>query len=40
MSGNTVAVRTLDLNREFSEIAGQLNAIAEEFLGVEGKRIF
>jgi 5-methylcytosine-specific restriction enzyme subunit McrC len=40
MSGNTIAVRTLDLNREFSEIAGQLNAIAKEFLGVEGKRIF
>ena len=27
MSGNKVSVRTLDLNRDFSEIAAQLNAI-------------
>lgn len=30
MSGNKVSVRTLDLNREFSEIAAQLNAIVDE----------
>ena len=34
MSGNKISVRTLDLNREFSEIAAQLNAIvAEHFSG-------
>ena len=32
MSGNTIRVKTLDLNRDFSEIATQLNAIvAEQF---------
>ena len=30
MSGNRISVRTLDLNRDFSEIAAQLNAIVEE----------
>lgn len=30
MSGNKVSVRTLNLNREFSEIAAQLNAIVDE----------
>ena len=30
MSGNKISVRTLDLNKEFSEIAAQLNAIVEE----------
>lgn len=30
MSGNRISVRTLDLNREFSEIAAQLNAIVDE----------
>ena len=30
MSGNKISVRTLDLNREFSEIAAQLNAIVDE----------
>ncbi|MHC1787339.1 MAG: 5-methylcytosine-specific restriction endonuclease system specificity protein McrC [Christensenellales bacterium] len=29
MSGNTISVQTLDLNRQFVEIAQQLNAIAE-----------
>lgn len=29
MSGNVISVQTLDLNRKFSEIAQQLNAIAE-----------
>lgn len=32
MSGNKITVRTLDLNCEFSEIAGQLNEIAENFM--------
>lgn len=31
MSGNKISIKTLDLNREFSEIAGQLNAIAYEY---------
>ena len=30
MSGNKISVRTLDLNREFSEIAAQLNEIVNE----------
>ena len=30
MSGNKISVKTLDLNREFSEIAAQLNAIVDE----------
>ena len=30
MSGNKISVRTLDLNRDFSEIAAQLNRIIEE----------
>lgn len=30
MSGNKISVRTLDLNRDFSEIAAQLNGIIEE----------
>ena len=30
MSGNKISVKTLDLNRAFSEIAAQLNAIVEE----------
>lgn len=30
MSGNKISVRTLDLNRDFSEIAAQLNAIVDE----------
>jgi len=33
MSGNKISVRTLDLNRDFSEIAAQLNAIVEEHFG-------
>lgn len=32
MSGNRISVKTLDLNCEFSEIAGQLNAIADAFM--------
>ena len=32
MSGNRISVKTLDLNCDFSEIANQLNAIAEGFL--------
>lgn len=33
MSGNRISVRTLDLNRDFTEIAGQLNRIVEEHFG-------
>ena len=32
MSGNKISVKTLDLNRDFSEISAQLNAIADAFL--------
>ncbi len=31
MSGNRISVKTLDLNRDFAEIAAQLNAIANEY---------
>lgn len=31
MSGNRISVKTLDLNCDFSEIAAQLNGIAEEY---------
>lgn len=30
MSGNKISVKTLDLNRKFSEIAAQLNAIVDD----------
>ena len=33
MSGNRISVKTLDLNREFSEIAEQLNGIVHECFG-------
>ena len=33
MSGNKISVRTLDLNREFPEIAAQLNGIVDEHFG-------
>ena len=33
MSGNQISVKTLDLNREFSEIAKQLNEIVMEHFG-------
>ena len=33
MSGNKITVRTLDLNQDFENIAVQLNAIAESFIG-------
>ena len=32
MSGNKISVRTLDLDREFCDIAKQLNGIADSFL--------
>ncbi len=35
MSGNKISVKTLDLNREFSEIAEQLNEIVREHFGEE-----
>ena len=31
MSGNKISVKTLNLNRDFSEIAAQLNAIVDEY---------
>ncbi len=33
MSGNKISVKTLDLNCDFSEIAAQLNVIADMFIG-------
>lgn len=33
MSGNKISVQTLDLNREFREIAGQLDSIVSEHFG-------
>ena len=32
MSGNKISVKTLDLNRDFAEIAAQLNKIADTFI--------
>lgn len=32
MSGNTIAVKTLDLNQEFSLIKARLDSIADEYL--------
>ena len=34
MSGNRISAITLDLECDFSEIAAQLNAIAEEYFGI------
>ena len=31
MSGNNISVRTLDLNRDFTQIASQLNSIVGEY---------
>lgn len=33
LNGNKISAKTLDLNREFSEIAGQLKALAREHFG-------
>ena len=33
MSGNRISVKTLDLNRDFSGIVAQLNAIVNEYFG-------
>ena len=33
MSGNRISVKTLDLNREFKVIAGQLNGFVREYFG-------
>ena len=38
MSGNKISVRTLDLNREFAEIAKQLDDIAAEHFGNDAGR--
>lgn len=35
MSGNQISIKTLDLNREFSEIATQLNRIVKDFFHIE-----
>ena len=32
LSGNTIAVRTLDLDKDFTEIKKQLDGIAEKYL--------
>ena len=34
MSGNRIGVKTLDLNKDFSLIAAQLDGIAEEYFGL------
>lgn len=36
MSGNRISVGTLDLNRDFKEIADALDSIAEEHFASEG----
>ena len=33
MSGNKISVKTLDLNKDFREIAAQLNAIVDDHFG-------
>ncbi len=35
MSGNRIGVKTLDLNKDFSLIAAQLDGIAEEYFGLK-----
>lgn len=35
MHGNTISVRTLDLNLPFEEIAGQLDNIVKDYFGIE-----
>ena len=35
MSGNKISVKTLDLNRDFSEIAAQLNLIVDEHFNMD-----
>ena len=37
MSGNTISVKTLDLDCDFSEIANQLNKIVESHFGLEAR---
>ncbi len=37
LSGNKVSVLTLDLNQDFSGIAGDLNAIVREHFGIDAK---
>ena len=34
MGGNRIGVKTLDLNKDFSLIAAQLDGIAEEYFGL------
>lgn len=33
MHGNKIQVKTLDLNRPFAEIVGQLNTITKDYFG-------
>ena len=33
MGGNKISVKTLDLNKDFPEIAAQLNAIVDDHFG-------
>ena len=40
MSGNAITVTTLDLSREFSEIAAKLDAVAMEFFGGTERRLY
>ncbi len=35
MSGNQISVKTLDINREFADIATQLKAIVDKHFGVK-----
>lgn len=35
MGGNQIGAKTLDLNKEFSLIAAQLDKIAEDYFGVK-----
>ncbi len=39
MSGNKISVRTLDLSRDFAEIAAQLNAIVIKRFGSDSINI-
>lgn len=39
LGGNQIGAKTLDLNKEFSFIAAQLDKIAEDYFGVPAKQI-
>ena len=40
MGGNIIWVRTLDLNQPFTQIAGQLEKIAEDYFGENVNRMY